>query len=472
MRRVLPLLLLAACQDYSLNKYDEAVFGDPMIDVSPLRLEFGGLAAGEKGVQSFTVTNVGDGYLNVEPIEIQSSTAFTITSQNEKTRELAPEASFDVQVTYSPESSADMGQAVVKSDDAQNAVIAVELLGGEAYPDLVVSPSSVDFGNVTPGDTEILIVELENVGGAPLEISNISQPLLPFGVTYTLPIVLQPGEMTSIDVSAAPTDFGSFEDKVTIESNDPDGFVDVPLYASSASQPIAVCTVSPNPVSAIYDTATFNGAGSYDPQGLSITQYNWSFTSIPNGSAAVMPGTSSQATRRGFSPDVVGDYVAELIVVNSQGVRSEPCDVTLTAEASSDLWIEMFWQHSGDDQDLHLVAPGGSLVSNTDCYYGNCALGGLDWGVRGDQTDNPHLDLDDIPGVGPENINIESPQSGVFTVYVHDYPGSVYQPANDVTVNIYLGGVLVWTDTRTAVGEDVYAPYATIEWPSGVITPL
>ena len=237
--------------------------------------------------------------------------------------------------------------------------------------------------------------------------------------------------------------------------------------------PVAVCSVSPDVVRPITDTASFLGSESYDPAGLEL-EYDWKLVDRPVGSTANMP-TGSGADRHGFTADLAGEYVAELIVTNSGGVASTPCEAVLTAEPVEALWVEMFWEHAGDDMDLHLLAPGGALETDTDCYFANCKTtwgGGLDWGVPGDSSDDPILDLDDIPNTGPENINIEVPEDATYTVIVHDYPGSVFTAGNPVTVNIYLDGSLQWTDTRVISGEDTYTTFATIDVASGTVASM
>lgn len=238
--------------------------------------------------------------------------------------------------------------------------------------------------------------------------------------------------------------------------------------------PVAVCSVDPVEVTPPFETATFYGRDSYDPAGMNIVTWDWSLVTQPNGSASFLAATSPW--EREVTPDLAGQYIARLIVETSDGRRSDPVDCSVDAVPGDNLWIEMYWVHNGDDMDLHLIRPNGNERTNGDCYYANCttAFGGsgLEWGNAGG-ADNPALDIDDIPGTGPENINIAEPSlSGIYRVMVHDYPGSVYQPANDVTVNIYIGGVLMWNDTRTISGEDSDNDYAGVNWPQRTVTSL
>jgi hypothetical protein len=240
------------------------------------------------------------------------------------------------------------------------------------------------------------------------------------------------------------------------------------------SAPVAECSVAPNPVTPPFTAATWDGSSSYDPNGEEIVMYYWELVDQPEGSAVTLPYASGIQVAD-FYADLAGDYIGQLTVTNQSGL-TDTCQVTLEAVPSQNLWVEMFWQHSGDDMDLHLLAPNGTLETDSDCYYGNCVGGGwfpLDWGQQGVTADDPNLDLDDISAIGPENTNIESPEtSGEYTVIVHDYPGSVYEGANEVTINIYLAGSLIWSKTKTISGEDSYTPFAKINWGSQSVTDL
>jgi hypothetical protein len=230
--------------------------------------------------------------------------------------------------------------------------------------------------------------------------------------------------------------------------------------------------VAPDEIEVQIETATWFGSESYSPSGEPITEFRWTLIDQPDGSEATMPGDTSEGDRVGFTADLVGTYVGELVVVNSAGLESAPCIATLEAVTSNSLWVEMWWQEDHDDMDLHLLAPGGALTTSDDCFYGNCVTSDLDWGVTGASEDDPSLDLDDIPGTGPENIHIELPADGAYSVYVHDYPDTVYNGENAVTVRVYIDGELLWEATKGISGENDYIPFAVASFPDGTVSDL
>ena len=272
-------------------------------------------------------------------------------------------------------------------------------------------------------------------------------------------------------------DINEIPDEPTPEEDtvDTPNVIDTSTEETDSSQdnetaPTAVCSVAPNPVTPPFTPATFDGSQSYTASGNTIVSYLWQLVEQPEGSAVSLPFDSGVYIPD-FYADLAGSYVGQLTIVNELGL-SDTCQVVLEAIPAQSLWVEMFWQHSGDDMDLHLLAPSGILETNSDCYYANCAWASLDWGLIGVAEDNPKLDIDDISGIGPENINIYAPQTdGVYTVYVHDYPGSVYSSPNEVTVNIYLNGSLVWTGTKPISIEGSYTPFALIDWATQTVTP-
>jgi hypothetical protein len=246
---------------------------------------------------------------------------------------------------------------------------------------------------------------------------------------------------------------------------------------TSVNAPTAVCGEDSSAYA--LDTATFDGSGSIDPYGRPLA-YTW-ILSRPDGSTASLDDITS-ATPAAML-DLVGTYEAQLTVTTVDG-GTDSCTQTYTATSFENFRIEMWWD-SADDMDLHLLeANDGSGNQGTprtqgDCYYGNCNTSSYwvnvpDWGVPSVATDDPGLDLDDIWGTGPENINIEqpaqNPYTGWYQIFVHDYPWTArnYDP-NGVHLNIYLNGSIVRTYDFMIAGENADYYVAKIHWPSGTI---
>ena len=209
------------------------------------------------------------------------------------------------------------------------------------------------------------------LGCSDYDIKNIDQPAPPGVDTST----------TAIDTST-PRDTST-----TTETAEPD---------PDPQSPVAICDVTPNPVSPPFESATWIGEDSYDPDGGSIVDYSWTLVSIPGGSTVTMP-PGNEANRLPFTPDMAGDYAGQLVVTNDSGLESDPCEVTLSSTPAENLWVEMYWEFPNDDMDLHLVAPGGTYNNLvTDCYYANCTpelewLYDMDWGSPGYEGDDPSL---------------------------------------------------------------------------------
>lgn len=463
----MPFLLLISCTiDNSIEKIPPYNTDAPEIRVEPATLDFG--VTEDVISDVLTIHNEGTASLEIKDIQLEG-VAFTLMQPREEDL-IAPGESQELLVQYEPLNMSDEGWLKITSNDPTEEKSLVPLLGATSAPLLILEPTTLDMGFILPGETREDGFTVRNDGTADLIIT--SELLMGTGFSLTdplaLPQTLAPGEDAWINVAYAPPVDGVYTGTLWLESNTFGSITQGQIIGETGAPPQAICSVNPETVAPLYESATWYGSDSISLSG-EITEYEWSLIEKPIGSEVYIP--NGGANRPNFVPDMAGTYVAQLVVHTDQGLSSEPCIATLEAVPAQTLWVELSWEHSGDDMDLHLVRPGGGLNGSGDCYYANCVNGGLDWGVPGDPIDDPSLDLDDIPGVGPENINIYEPESGVFTVYVHDYPGSVRLEDNDVHVRIYLSGMLAWEGTKTISGEDDFVPFAEVDWPAGTITP-
>jgi hypothetical protein len=359
---------------------------------------------------------------------------------------------------------------------------------GEPQPDIYSKPEEVDFGTVTIGDSsDVQDVLLGNAGPGLLTVSSVfldddTHFSLDEGTainSYTT------GDTGFMHVRFAPTSQGNHSAVITVVSDDPDEpQLQIPIFGVADPEelgkgPVAVCGLDFN--SAPFQLVSFDGSASYDPDGLPLT-YTW-ILNAPPGSGAVLSNFNSATPATTL--DLAGDYTATLTISNTNN-QTDSCDQTVTAVPNENFRIEMFWGLT-DDMDLHLLEANdgngnpGQPRTDGDCYFSNCNTSSTwstppDWGMPGVTADDPGLDLDDIQNTGPENINIVAPAGppydGEYIVFVHDFSGSTTDTLgpNDVTVNIYLNGVLSQTYSFQISGDDDDYYVARIHWPTGVIT--
>jgi len=466
------LLLLSGCPDYTLDPLDDGLPAPaPALVLTPDTLDFGAQALGSSIEATVTLANIGDAPLTLLYVGLDEGAHFSATLPAQASQ-IPPGKSLDVTISYTPYNAIDQDRLRILSDDPLQEEAWVPLSGSGAFPELLISPNPLILASAGAGFTDTARFSLENTGAAPLEISE----LLLSGETFSLigagvPAQLSPGEATWAEVRFSPTDDGVFTGQLWTQDNTLTGTSSAGLLGASAV-PVALCGVTPSVVAPLKESATWLGADSFDASGAPLDSHQWRLVSRPPGSVAAIP--PGGADRPDFVPDLAGEYVAELVVVDEAGNTSAPCTAVLQAIPDQDLWIELYWSEPNDDMDLHLLRPGGTVRTDGDCYYDNCVGDQLDWGVLGDPADDPSLDIDDIYGTGPENINIGEPEPGTFTVMVHDYEGSTPDEhgENNVTVRIFLSGRLVWTQTRTISDEDTFTGFAEISWPDATVTPL
>lgn len=117
---------------------------------------------------------------------------------------------------------------------------------------------------------------------------------------------------------------GSYTAQLIVRDGTVDSAPDTVNVSTGNSKPVA--SAGPDVAAFVGDPVTLDGDGSSDPDGDPLT-HEWALTTRPAGSTTVLGATTPGAE---FIPDVVGDYVVQLIVSDGKS-HSEPDTAVVTA---------------------------------------------------------------------------------------------------------------------------------------------
>lgn len=305
----------------------------------------------------------------------------------------------------------------------------------------------------------------------------------------------------SFVVRGVPPELGIFNGLLQVDSNDPGCItggsdcaqdqrrtqIKIAVMIEGALTPTAGARIlsvngdsefNPNRIEPLDDVMLTAEDSEPSSQNLGIVEYRWEIINQPVGSHGSLDDPSSMTPRFVFDNsgnmipgvDIAGFWEVRLTVIDSRGVASiNEAVVAFNAIPTQAIHVQLIWDHPDSDVDLHLMweQPDGSYQSfeDNDCYFGNCKVssGGLDW-FSADPDANPTLDVDDLYGYGPENINIKMPQPGSYRAAVHYW--SDHGEGNTVAVlRLFIFGNL-HSEYIMELANNDWWEVATVTWPS------
>jgi len=292
----LAIASLVACQGLSAgtpSKQQPASIGD--LRLSSTTLSFGQVAVGSTSRLALTATNTG-------------TDSFTITSARASTSQfslstptlpltISAGQTANLTISFSPASVSEVAGMISLSSSASQAIL--KLSGtGSAPGQLLLNPSSINFGTVLVGGNQSQSATLTNTGSSSLVISQAAVSGAYFQLSgLTVPVTLNPGESTQVIVSFAPQSGGPQSGSIVFTTDDA-----VPVLQSSVQRENFKRRSSGK-----------GGATSTGSDGVSITL---SGTGMTPGQLAAAP------TSVGFSNVQAGTSQNQTVTLNNSGGSS------------------------------------------------------------------------------------------------------------------------------------------------------
>jgi hypothetical protein len=193
----------------------------PQLTISAANLSFGNVNVGGSVVQTLKLLSTGSSAVTVNSVAVSgtgysiSGAAFPVT--------IAPNLQVSLQVLFKPTAAGTAaGQLTLKSTSTGNATASVALSGtGVATtPQLSISATSLNFGNVVVNASAAQTLVLTSSGTAPVTVSSVSLS----GARYSLsgasfPVSLAAGQSAALQVLFKPTVAGAATGLITVKSN-------------------------------------------------------------------------------------------------------------------------------------------------------------------------------------------------------------------------------------------------------------
>jgi len=310
---------------------------DSIAPVDDLQIAFGNVTQATLSNQTVTITNDGNGDLNIGNIAALDVLVapFSILNDTCSSTTVAPTASCTLTVSFEPTSTGSFNDSFdIPSDDTDEASVTVTLSGTGVIlliPDITVTDSvlpvddlQLTFGNVLQGTALDEAVTITNNGTADLTIGNIANAnvlAVPFSILndncsgQTVAVAAN----CTLTVRFAPTAAITSNDSFDIPSDDPD---ENPVTLNLSGTGIS--TVIPAPEISVTDPLSFG----YVAEGNMVDEI---ITITNDGTADLTIGNIAQANALDAPFSILNDNCSGQIIAAGESctltVRYEPVSI-------------------------------------------------------------------------------------------------------------------------------------------------
>lgn len=226
----------------------------PVLQTTPLSVDFGEKPTGTGSKENVTLENTGDGTMRVRSVSIAGADASAFHADFSDDGVLYAGESASVEVTFTPsEKRAYTAELVITSNDVNAAERRIPLTGsGREVPVARVDPTSHDFGDVTTGTQAERTFTIFNDGNLDLEVQmpTIEGPdasaFSQSGTQMTIP----PSQVGNFAVQFIPMSEGQKQARVVLVTNDPNrARIEIPLTGNGVRPNEADIEVNPPSIS-------------------------------------------------------------------------------------------------------------------------------------------------------------------------------------------------------------------------------
>ena len=296
-----------------------------MLSASATSLSFGDIAVGSNKIQSVTITNNGTAAINLLQASVTGA-GYTVAGGN-STITIPAGQSGTIQIQLAPVSAGVINGNLSIESNAENSPLKVALTGTGTEPMLVVSPGTIQFGNVKVGQSTTQPVTLTNKGNVDLVLSAAQISGAGFAMSgLTFPATIAAAKNVSFNVKFAPSAQQGMTGSIKFIDNAPNSTQSLELTGTGTGENAALVAM-PGTVS--FGNVTL---GSNASQTVTLTNSGASAIAISQGAAS---GTGFSIS--GLNPITLnaGQTTAFTAKFAPNATGSATGAVTITSNASN-----------------------------------------------------------------------------------------------------------------------------------------